>query len=142
MAAPIPEKIIAQAIAAAISGWTFGTQVKTGTKRSPAEPGNKAVRCWVVPYAEDAMPYMPAREFGSLFDTRIQATVLGEANHEEAGLALARQVRDAIHARDIAGLVSAVLVPGIGGPNYLGVNENSQPMWSINWKVTYQWLAP
>jgi hypothetical protein len=141
VSAPRPEIDVATAIAAAL-GWTLGTQIKTGSVRSPTEPGNDTVRCWVLPYAETATPLLNASVIGSMFETRVQAVVLGEADSEEAGWALARQIRDAIHTRAPSGYIRAALVPGVGGPNYLGVNEAGMPRWTLNWTLLYQWAAP
>lgn len=140
MAAPVPEVDVAQAIAT-VMGWTYTTQIKTGEPRSPTEPGCADVVCWVWAYGETTQPFLNAPAAGSYYRTRIQARVLGQADAREAGLALARRIRDIVHCNAPTGYVSALLVPGLGGPNYLGVNEAGQPMWSLNWEIAYTWLG-
>lgn len=141
MATLQPELDMANALAAALS-MTVGTEIKLGSVKSPTMPGNAATVIWLSPYSGQFEPYLDTANQGGRYTSRVQATVLGPPNDEEAGLALARQVRDAInrkHPASPAGYVYWLLVPGSGEPFPGGFNESNQPKYTVNFEA--QWSA-
>lgn len=138
MATLTPETDIGAALATAL-GLVDGTDIKYGPPRSPTESGNDTPEIWVSTYADSASPLLNASVAGSYWTSRVQVLVRSNADAFKTGLALARQVRDALHTKQTSTYVQWVMTPGLGGPIYLGPNEAGQHEWSIN--ITADWVA-
>lgn len=138
MATLTPEVDIAAALATALTK-TVGVDIKYGPPRSPTEAGNDTPGIWVIPYTDDAAPFLNASVDGSLWTSRMQILVRGAADSYGDAISTARAVRDALHTKQTASYVAWVLTPGVGGPNYLGPNEAGQHEFSVN--VTATWKA-
>lgn len=102
-------------------------------------PALKAVTLWVESRAGAApQPYMPAIAMGSYFSAELNVTALAE-KYDDA-LALARQVRVALHVRaptDAALAAYVSLTANTSEPLNLGVNDAG--FWKLRFVFTITW---
>ena len=140
MAAPTPEQDVAAALATAL-GLAVGTDIKYGVKRSPLEPGNDTVSIWVAPTGGPPPDdFLNAAVEGSIFHASLQCLVLSPASDPDnfaSGLALARQVRDALHTKTVGGYIMCRVQQSEPFP--LGADEAGRWEFSVNIQIDFKW---
>jgi hypothetical protein len=137
MATLTPETDVGAALATAL-GLVDGTAIKYGPPRAAASVGNTGAIIWVTPYGGQAPePFLNAAVDGSFYLSSVQVLIRGAPDAFQAGLATARQVRDALHTKQPAAYVSWLV--NSSEPLYLGPNEVGEHEWTVN--ITARWKA-
>jgi hypothetical protein len=139
MTARAPEQDVALLLQTAGLGnfnQTGTATIKCGPPRATVEPGAGPVQLYVdASGGPPPAPYFNAA--GSYYSTNIQAVVRAAADSFGAGLALARQVREALHTH--APATYSGCWANESEPNRLGANDSGQWEFTVNFTLT--WVA-
>ena len=115
-----------------------GTDIKFGPMRSPVENGDAIPGIWLQSYGGQAPePYLNASADGSYFRSMVQAIIRGGPDDYQGGIALARNVRNALHLKHVAPYVAWFATTS--EPLYIGINEARQHEFTVNIRV--EWVG-
>lgn len=146
MTARAPEQDVAKQLQAKSLG-NFdggGTQtIKLGLPRGVDEPGMSGVLMFVSARGgPPPVPYFDAVNQGSIFTCEVQVVVRTGDDDQGAGLALARQVRDALHVRAPTDTALGTYVACTArNSEPIPLPQNGQGQWEFSLNFLLTWAA-
>ena len=133
--ADVPEKVVADKLATALS-LVVGTTIFKGQPKPPSSTiPHKAIFC--MPRAGRApVPYLGGSSAKDQKYPRVQVFVRGDVDEEEGALTLARSCLEALHKAALPGYVGCVAQQS--EPTPAGFDDTNHPLFSVNVEL---WLV-